>query len=78
MAFPDLFHMARDKDISVARVWVPSGAGRSWNMQFLRAFILGMDSVVLLLNLIQNFVVSLEGIRLDGLGGVEEGVLKDT
>lgn len=29
LAFPDLFEIARDKDVSAARVWVPIGASGS-------------------------------------------------
>lgn len=67
LAFPDLFGIAQDKDVIVAWVWDCSRVGGFWNIQFLRAFSnWEVDSEVCLFNSTQNFVVSIEGMRLDG------------
>lgn len=76
--FPDIFEIARDKDVIVAGAWSRWGAGGYWDILFLRSFNdWEVDSVACLLNFIQNFVVSTEREKVRwktiGGGGSSEG-----
>lgn len=75
--FPDIFEIARDKDVIVAGAWSRSGAGGYWDILFLRSFNdWEVDSVASLLILYRILWSLLKGKRLDGRRLVEEGVLR--
>lgn len=72
LAFPAILYIARDKNATMVGIWDLLRAGGSWNIQFLRSFIdWEVDSVVSLLNFIQNFVVLAEEdkVRWKRVGG---------
>lgn len=72
LAFPAIFEIARDKNATMVGIWDLLRAGGSWNIQFLRSFIdWEVDSVVSLINFIQNFVVLAEEdkVRWKRVGG---------